>query len=167
MINVTLKDQLSIISPRLSKLVPPYESDTGYRDALRHRDALTTLGGTIYKRRSYIPFAMSYFFDNEYTFRDAINVLRGITRTLEMLWLEALSFSCYEEGRVFDIPIYMFNGLYDYLTPIDLAEEYFDYIVAPIKEYILFRRSSHSPIFEESKTFNSILINDIKPLTED
>ncbi len=166
MINVTLKEHLSLISPRLSRMAPPYKSATGYRDALRHRDTLTQLGGTIYNKRSYLSFAKAYFFDDEYTFRDAINVLRGITRTLEMLWLEAISFSCYEEGQVFDIPIYLFNGLYDYLTPTDLAEEYFNYIVAPIKEYILFRRSSHSPIFEESRTFNSILINLIKPLTE-
>jgi pimeloyl-ACP methyl ester carboxylesterase len=43
----------------------------------------------------------------------------------------------------------------------ELAEEYFKQLDAPIKGFYLFRNSAHSPIFEEPKEFQKIILEDV------
>ena len=63
------------------------------------------------------------------------------------------------------VPVYICMGRFDYNTPFELAEKYFNQLIAPKKEFIWFENSAHILNFEESEKFNEILINVVIPET--
>lgn len=60
-----------------------------------------------------------------------------------------------------DVPVYFFEGTYDYETPFELVKEYFNILKAPSKELIWFENSAHFPFYEEPQKFNEIMINKV------
>ena len=54
-----------------------------------------------------------------------------------------------KENISFQIPVYFFQGKYDYTCSYELAKSYYDKIDAPKKGFYTFINSAHSPIFEE------------------
>ena len=63
----------------------------------------------------------------------------------------------------FSIPIFFVAGIYDYTVNYGLQREYFNIINAPVKEFYSFKHSAHSPIFEEPREFNDVLVHNILP----
>ena len=59
------------------------------------------------------------------------------------------------------VPVYICMGRYDYNTPFELAEKYFNQLQAPKKEFIWFENSAHMLNTEESEKFNDFLINTV------
>jgi len=60
-----------------------------------------------------------------------------------------------------EIPVYFFEGIYDYTCSYTLAKEYFDQLKAPVKGFYTFEQSAHSPLFEEPESFIEIMVNDV------
>jgi pimeloyl-ACP methyl ester carboxylesterase len=56
------------------------------------------------------------------------------------------------------IPVYFFVGRYDYQTPSQLVEEYYNFLQAPHKELIWFDQSAHNMVFTEAEKTNRELI---------
>jgi pimeloyl-ACP methyl ester carboxylesterase len=52
-------------------------------------------------------------------------------------------------------------GASDYNTPFELSYEYYKTVEAPLKDYIWFNRSSHSPLAEEPEKFSKTLAEKI------
>jgi len=61
-----------------------------------------------------------------------------------------------EEARELDVPVYLFIGRHDYNTPFVLAEEWYDVLRAPYKQFVWFEKSGHSPQYEEAEVWNSV-----------
>ena len=61
----------------------------------------------------------------------------------------------------FRLPVYFFEGIYDYTCCCGLAKEYFEKLQAPIKGFYTFERSAHSPNFEEPEKVRRILLDDV------
>lgn len=59
----------------------------------------------------------------------------------------------------FQVPVYFFAGHYDYDTPSELVQQYFDRITAPSKNITWFENSAHFPFYEQPEKFNASLIN--------
>lgn len=55
------------------------------------------------------------------------------------------------------IPVYIFQGKFDYQTPYVVAKEFYDQLKAPEKQFFTFERSAHSPLMEDVEKFNSII----------
>jgi pimeloyl-ACP methyl ester carboxylesterase len=64
------------------------------------------------------------------------------------------------------VPVYFFIGRYDYVTPWEMALEYFDMLKAPVKKVIWFEKSAHRPDIEEPEKFQQSLINILYENTE-
>lgn len=63
-----------------------------------------------------------------------------------------------------DLPVYFLAGRYDYFTPSEIVEHYYDRLIAPEgKELIWFEYSGHEPEFEEPDKFYDIMVNKIAP----
>jgi pimeloyl-ACP methyl ester carboxylesterase len=77
------------------------------------------------------------------------------------LWDEILATDLREKVPKVDIPIYFFSGIYDYTTSYALSKSYFDSIEAPIKGFYKFKKSAHSPIFEEPLLVKEIIEKDV------
>lgn len=67
-----------------------------------------------------------------------------------------------EERKSFKVSVYFFLGRYDYDTPSELAENYFNSIEAPYKALTWFEASAHFPFYEEVEKFNKTMKEIIK-----
>ena len=97
-----------------------------------------------------------------YTFSEKIDYWRG-----KML----CSSSPYHEYQInsaekveFDIPVYFFNGYYDYTCPTPMVETFYENIVAPDKGIYIFEDSAHSTLWEENEAVLEIMREKAKVL---
>ncbi len=59
------------------------------------------------------------------------------------------------------VPVYFFEGKFDYTCSYLLAKEYFQQLRAPVKGFYTFEQSAHSPMFEEPEKMGKILREDV------
>lgn len=86
---------------------------------------------------------------------------KGEEFSMKHLWKELLSVDFLSADTVFQIPVFLICGKYDYNTPTDLAKQYFNKIKAPLKECFIFENSGHLIPFEEPDKFNRLLTQTI------
>ena len=104
-------------------------------------------------------------FSPEYTWADRVNVLRGITASMRLLWPQLLEVDLFEMVPEMKVPVFLVEGRHDHEVPSSLSARWFDALVAPSKELIWFEHSAHMPNFEETARFDEIMIARIRPLT--
>jgi pimeloyl-ACP methyl ester carboxylesterase len=98
----------------------------------------------------------------EYTLGEKVNMWRGKANSgVAPLWDDILSTDLSKEVKELSIPVYFFEGIYDYTCSYTLAKEYFDQLKAPIKGFYTFEQSAHSPLFEEPEKMGHILQEDV------
>ena len=152
---------------QLKKLEPYPEKDITDANTLKkQRKWLTKFGGVIHNETnwwSYIKIALG---SPEYSLKDMIKFVRGSKLSIEALWEELFEIDFPSQITELKIPIYICMGRYDYNTPFELAEKYFNQIKAPKKEFIWFENSAHMLHIEEAEKFNDLLINKILPETK-
>ena len=86
----------------------------------------------------------------EYSLMDKLNLWRAKARNgVSVLWETSLATDLRQEVTALDLPVYFFEGVYDYTCSYTLAKDYFQKIQAPVKGFYTFANSAHSPIFEE------------------
>jgi pimeloyl-ACP methyl ester carboxylesterase len=67
-------------------------------------------------------------------------------------------------GAEFAIPMFFIEGVADYITPIEPAEQYFNSITAPHKEFVRFPGGDHFIPFDRPDEFLSELVARVWPL---
>ena len=92
-----------------------------------------------------------------YTWKERIDLWRGKVLSKDFKGVKSTSFNAWEEVTSIQVPIYFFAGKYDYTCNFELQKEYYEYIIAPAKEFYVFDSSAHSPIYEERETAADIL----------
>lgn len=126
--------------------------------------AMHSLGiGTTHDMRSIVTgLLVPSFTFREYTLSEKFKLWRGKARNgISILWTAALNTDLSQQTTEFEIPVYFFEGIYDYTCNYGVAKEYFDRLHAPIKGFYTFENSAHSPIFEEPEKARNILIEDV------
>jgi pimeloyl-ACP methyl ester carboxylesterase len=98
----------------------------------------------------------------DYTFLEKVNMWRGKSHSgVSMLWDTMLSTDLTKQTPKLDIPVYFFDGIYDYTVSYTLAKDYFNKLQAPAKGFYTFEHSAHSPLFEEPAKMDQILQVDV------
>jgi pimeloyl-ACP methyl ester carboxylesterase len=98
----------------------------------------------------------------EYTLGEKVNMWRGKANSgVAPLWDDILSTDLGKEVTELSIPVYFFEGIYDYTCSYTLAKAYFEQLKAPIKGFYTFEQSAHSPLFEEPEKMGHILQEDV------
>ncbi|MDQ3394564.1 MAG: lysophospholipase [Bacteroidota bacterium] len=77
--------------------------------------------------------------------------------SLKLLWPEVIHRNLFNDIDSIKIPVYIFQGKYDYQTPYAVAKDFYDQLDAPHKEFFSFEHAAHSPIIEDVDVFNSIV----------
>jgi pimeloyl-ACP methyl ester carboxylesterase len=77
------------------------------------------------------------------------------------LWDDMISTDLSQQLPEIDVPVYFFDGVYDYTVSYTEAKSYFEKLKAPIKGFYTFDHSAHSPIFEEPEKVQKILREDV------
>jgi pimeloyl-ACP methyl ester carboxylesterase len=157
--NTDMVQRLEAAPPTMTVPLPAaYDS---LRDEYMHGAGI----GTTHEMRSVVTgiFLPSWQF-REYTLGEKINLWRGkiFSRSRDFnLWDKMQATDLTLQVTKLDIPVYFFEGVYDYTCAYPLAKEYFEKINAPVKGFYTFDNSAHSPLFEEPEKVLKILQEDV------
>ena len=144
----------------------PVTLERGTPDVYRRlRDpAMHSLGiGTTHDMNSVITgIFIPSLLCSEYTLREKLDTWVGKSRSgISILWDEMQATDLSLKITTLSIPVYFFEGIYDYTCSSVEAKSYFDKLSAPVKEYYTFMKSAHSPIFEEPEKIQHIIKEDV------
>ncbi|MBD0332445.1 MAG: alpha/beta hydrolase [Chitinophagaceae bacterium] len=131
----------------------------GLRDEGMH-----TLGiGTMHNMHSVITglFLPSLQF-REYSLKEKVNLWRSKANSgVSIIWSSIITTDLSSEISEINIPVYFFEGIYDYTCSYSEAKSYFERLNAPVKGFYTFQNSAHSPMLEEPKKAQRILQEDV------
>lgn len=120
------------------------------------------LGETYYGHTSMLPLIKETLYSPDYSLSDvsffleepALEWIDAILPTLDLRTL----------GLDFEVPVFFFEGAHEWQTPYPLVEDYYASIRAPVKNYVVFEKSSHFPFFSEPQKFAAALKKELLPL---
>jgi pimeloyl-ACP methyl ester carboxylesterase len=144
----------------------PVTMADGIPDAYRAlRDpAMHSLGiGTTHDMNSVITgIFLPSLTSREYTLGEKVNMWRGKSRSgISIIWDKMISTDLSQQVPELDLPVYFFEGIYDYTCSYTEAKSYFEKLKAPLKGFYTFEQSAHSPLFEEPEKMGRILQEDV------
>lgn len=151
----------------LRKVGPPVggQYHPRYDGMMKQRAIMKKYGGHNVKKGGYfLRGTLPVVFSTEYSFREKLNMHRGMRASIEALWGEMGSCNFMENTNEFQVPYFIFQGRYDKNTPSALVPAYFERLKAPIKELVWFEHSAHSPFYEEPERFKQLLREKLLPL---
>jgi len=135
--------------------MPPFKG--GFQSLIKQRILLGKYGGAFhnigYKEIEKIRLSSPY-----YTDIDQKNYMQGYGFSQYCLWDQLMEINFFNEKKELKIPVYFFEGRYDYGTPFALVEKYFDVMKASCKEIVWFENSGHFPNLEETEKYQDELI---------
>jgi proline iminopeptidase len=133
---------------------------TGFWGGVKQKHWLLKFGGERYQKTNYTDWIFSILFSREYSLADLIRYGKGSAFSAgNIIFDEQFNdIDFFKEISTVEVPVYFISGAFDYNTPWELVKEYVDHLTAPYKEFILFDKSGHSPVFEEPKRFNDEVI---------
>ena len=114
-------------------------------------------GGITHEMTGMWPVVKMVLNAREYTFKDKINFMPASLYSLEKLWPDVININLSNEIDSMQIPVYIFQGKYDYQTPYVLAKEFYDQLKAPKKEFFTFENSAHSRKWKKLKSLMLLL----------
>jgi pimeloyl-ACP methyl ester carboxylesterase len=126
--------------------------------------AMHSLGiGTMHDMNSVVTgLLLPSFQFREYTLREKINMWVSKSRSgISIVWEEMLATDLSKQVPELDLPVYFFEGIYDYTCSYTEAKAYFEQLRAPLKGFYTFEQSAHSPMFEEPEKMQKILLEDV------
>jgi pimeloyl-ACP methyl ester carboxylesterase len=95
----------------------------------------------------------------EYRLGDYLAWINGSTRGSGPMWEQTLKYNMFRDVPLLELPVYFFSGRNDYNTPLELVEEYYKALDAPLgKQLIIFDESAHTPFMGEVEKFNQELV---------
>lgn len=90
--------------------------------------------------------------------------VKGMHFSLQQLLPEMVRYDAWAQGTRFELPIYVFQGENDVLTPAAQARPYFADIEAPIKHMETIADAGHFAAFLEPGQFLEKLLTHVRPL---
>jgi len=131
----------------------------GIRDRAMHNLGI----GTTHDMKSVVS---GIFFPSlkcrEYTLSEKLNMWVGKSHAgISIVWADIMGTDLSEKVNELKIPVYFFEGVYDYTCSYDEAKIYFEKIKAPVKGFYIFEKSAHSPFFEEPDKMEKIIREDV------
>ncbi|MEU0856067.1 alpha/beta hydrolase [Streptomyces griseofuscus] len=105
----------------------------------------------------------SLWFSPLHTLRDLRAYLKGMTFS-EQLGPQAMSLDEYAEGTTFHLPVFLFQGASDVLTPPEPAHRFHDQLTAPLKDFALIPDASHFAAFRRPDVFLELLVGRVRPV---
>jgi pimeloyl-ACP methyl ester carboxylesterase len=135
------------------------KSYRGLRDQAMHALGI----GTTHEMRSVVSgIFLPVMLNREYTLAEKIDLWRGKWSQYSTdMWNDLLATNLTDEVAHLDIPVYFFEGKYDYTASYSLAKDYYERLQAPMKGFYTFDQSAHSPLFEEPEKMRKILEEDV------
>ncbi|OBZ13197.1 alpha/beta fold hydrolase [Bacillus sp. FJAT-26390] len=122
-------------------------------EATTPRSMVRKYGGAARLINDNMDYYKGFLFEPEYNLLDVIRYVRGIWVSQKNLLKEEAQNNITTLVNKLDIPAYFVMGQYDYMTSANAAKDYFDRLDAPLKDFVIFKKSAHYPQFEEKASF--------------
>jgi pimeloyl-ACP methyl ester carboxylesterase len=138
---------------------PPYDE---HSKIMVQRKWLTRFGGVFHQDMTFNDLIKVALKSPDYSLYDGIRFFRGEPFSTNALWNTAFEADFFTQIPRLDVPVYFFAGRYDYNTPSELVERYYEQLEAPKgKHLIWFEESGHMIPFEEHEKYCDMLINKV------
>jgi pimeloyl-ACP methyl ester carboxylesterase len=127
-------------------------------------EAMHPLGiGTMHTMNSvFTGLFLPSWLNHDYTLAEKLNFWRAKAQSgASVMWPELTSTDLRKQTPELAIPVYFFEGIYDYTCSYTLAKSYYQSLKAPVKGFYTFAQSAHSPMFEEPEKMQQILREDV------
>jgi len=105
-------------------------------------------------------------FAPNYSLLDIYNAQRATPFSQQTLFAELNPFDSRKLGPDFAIPVFIFQGDKDLNTPTVLARDYFAWIHAPSKEFVVIKDAGHSAIITRPDAFLAELVQRVRPVVQ-
>ncbi|SHE89754.1 Pimeloyl-ACP methyl ester carboxylesterase [Seinonella peptonophila] len=102
----------------------------------------------------------------KHTLRDIIDYFKGMNYSSAQLFEELMHFYDHHMIISFELPVFIFHGDTDIVTPTATAKEYFHTINAPHKEFVLIRQAGHLACFARPDQFLKELLSRVLPIVK-
>ncbi|MBW2366610.1 MAG: alpha/beta hydrolase [Deltaproteobacteria bacterium] len=138
---------------------PPYDME----ESMRKWEFVAELGGVFRSSLSINSFFKLGLKSPDYSLGDWLKFYRGIFFSQEHMYDQINNDThFFVQIPKIEIPVYFFLGRYDYVTPFEIAERYYQALDAPAgKQIVWFENSGHMVPYEEPVKFCDILINKV------
>jgi pimeloyl-ACP methyl ester carboxylesterase len=145
--------------------LPPYDE---HQEIVTQRKWLARLGGVTHQELDFNDLLKIGLTSPDYSLMDGIRFFRGQNFSANALWEEAADTNLFEEVPELEVPVYFFLGKYDYNTPFEVAERYFEELDAPEgKQLIWFEEAGHMIPYESPEEYQAQLIDTVLKETFD
>ncbi|MGG0187868.1 alpha/beta fold hydrolase [Bacillus rhizoplanae] len=101
----------------------------------------------------------------DHRIREIIDIFKGMNFSLNLLFDELLTSDVRKLGLRFELPVFIFQGDTDLVTPTAIAKEFLDEIDAPHKEFVLIKNAGHLAVFAQPDQFLDELNMRVRPMT--
>ena len=139
---------------------PPYESAKKFLDMEGH---VGHYGGFIRDEGAQIlTLLISFLTSPEYSLSEGIRTFRnrGFDFTINAMWEELKKVNHTNEMQSIEVPIYFFEGKYDWTNPTIIVENFYKNLDDTDGiNLIIFENSAHFPMIEEEEKYQDLLIN--------
>lgn len=156
---VAARDDASLA--RLKKIgAPPYKSQA---DLLVERDVSEGYD-TEAERNLRSKMTPIVLFAPDFTLRDIYTMELYGNFASNAMYKELITYDANKLGPDFAVPMFVFNGELDAITPAILAERWFATIRAPKKAFVIMKGGGHSVLLTMSDAFLHELVTRVRPL---
>ena len=127
-------------------------------------EAMHSLGiGTTHDMNSVITgIFLPSLTSRDYSLSEKVNMWVGKSRSgIHVMGDKMLATDLSTKVTELELPVYFFEGIYDYTCSYTEAKSYFEKLKAPVKGFYTFELSAHSPIFEEPEKMRLIMKKDV------
>jgi pimeloyl-ACP methyl ester carboxylesterase len=113
------------------------------------------------EQKIFLPLSL---FSPDYSLKDIVNNTQGYLSSARSMFPEIMAYDVRQFGTRFEMPVFLFQGESDFLTPTVLAQEYFRTIEAPRKEMVLLKGGGHLTMITMPDSFLKELVDRVYPL---
>ena len=117
--------------------------------------------GIMHSAASMSKFVSIVLATKKYTLTEKIKYAKGNNFSIKYLWDAVLQSDLIRQIPVLPVPVYIFQGKYDYQVSYIVAKDFAKSLNAPVKGFYTFEKSAHSPFFEEAEKMCNILRVDV------
>ena len=103
-------------------------------------------------------------FAPDFSLRDIYNLLYASEWTAQELFADEQQFDARACCTAFEVPVFVFNGDHDTITPSELVQPWFELVRAPSKKLVVMKGAGHSAVLVETDAFLELLLRDVLPL---
>jgi pimeloyl-ACP methyl ester carboxylesterase len=144
----------------LASVNPDYSAPDWQAQLATERKWLLYFGGVYHTTNSYSHELWMLLKAPEYSLVEAVFWPMGSNNSLKQMWPELMQVNFFEEVPSLLCPVYFFTGKFDYNSPWQLTEAYYQKLDSPAgKHLVWFENSAHDIFFDEPQRLEQEILN--------